>query len=554
MRKWVPLIAVCLGTFMLLIDVTIVNVALPDMAIDLQASFSDLQWVVDIYSLALAAFLLASGSLADALGRRRIYVIGLGVFAVSSLACGLAQNSLQLVIARGSQGVGGAAMFATTVALLNVAYRGRDRGVAWGIWGAVSGAAAGLGVILGGVLVETVSWRWIFFINPPLSLLAIVLAIKVFSDATGVRKVRLDLWGTLTFMIAAGSLTYALIRAGEDGWGDTITRVALGTGSFALLVFALVELASDNPLIDLRLFREKRFLGTTVAAFVISLTAFGYLPLVSIWLQTVLNSSPIQAGLILLPLPVVAFIVAGASGKLFPSLDPRWSVGAGITLIGAGVLGMTLLSTEGSWWPLLPGEVLAGIGVGLVSPALVSTALAAVPPERGGAASGLINTCRQLGFALGVATLGTAFQSRVVESLAAVPVDPGGVAKAIGGGGAAAVIAAFPEGVKEAVAAAIGDAFVTGLDRVFVIAGGIGVVGGIVSFILLSAAPRQSEAFLAPRGYVGRHRFVFPIEGPEPAPEADLPDAEEPGENISASWHVGAGEQELSGSGRHHSP
>ncbi|GHB33702.1 hypothetical protein GCM10010331_21240 [Streptomyces xanthochromogenes] len=243
MRKWWPLTAVCLGAFILLVDVTIVNVALPSMADDLDASFSSLQWVIDGYALALAALLLASGSLADRFGHRRFYVYGLAVFAAASLVCGLAPNAGVLIAARVVQGVGGAAMFATTPALLLGSYQGRDRGTAFGVWGAANGAAAAAGPLLGGLLTEHISWPTIFWVNLPIAAVAIALTLRVVrpdspraSSGHGARS-RIDLPGAAAFTIAAGSLTYGLIRGGESGWTDTVTLATFAVTALALLAF-----------------------------------------------------------------------------------------------------------------------------------------------------------------------------------------------------------------------------------------------------------------------------------------------------------------------------
>src|SRR4051794_2940959 len=220
MRKWYPLLAICLGTFMLLVDVTIVNVALPDMAVDLGTSFASLQWVVDAYALALAAVLMGVGSIADIFGHRRIYIGGLALFAIASLACGVAPNVNVLIAARAVQGIGGAAMFATTFALLNSSYQGRDRGTAYGMWGAVAGASAALGPILGGLLTQGLSWSWIFFVNLPVSVAAIVLSMLVLSGERPTHKMQVDLPGMVTFTVFAGALTFAAIRSSDDSWSS----------------------------------------------------------------------------------------------------------------------------------------------------------------------------------------------------------------------------------------------------------------------------------------------------------------------------------------------
>lgn len=362
MRKWTPLLAVCLGTFMLLIDVTIVNVALPDITRDLEASFSQVQWVIDIYALSLAALMLGAGGLADALGRRRIYLAGLTVFALASVACGLSQDITVLIIGRAVQGIGGAAMFATTVALINVSYSGRDRGTAYGIWGAVAGASAGVGSVIGGVLTDLLSWRWAFWVNLPVSVLAIALSIAVFADAER-RRVRLDVPGMVTFTAAAGLITYAIIEAGESSWTSRTPVVSAVLGLLALAAFVLLERRAEHPLIDLTLLRSPVFTGAVLAAAVLSSAAFGSSALVSIWLQSVVGLSPLQTGLALLPMSVVAFAVAGFLSSRLHGVPVARPIGAGLFLIGCGSLLMLFVRAGSSWTALLAGLLVVGLGV-----------------------------------------------------------------------------------------------------------------------------------------------------------------------------------------------
>jgi MFS family permease len=252
MRKWLPLISICLGNLMLLIDVTIVNVALPDMARDIGTSFSDLQWVIDIYALALAALLLGLGSLSDLVGRKLVYIGGLALFAAGSLTAGLSGDTAVLIAARCVQGIGGAAMFATTIALINSTYRGPDRGVAFGVWGAVNGAAAATGPIIGGLLTQGLSWRWIFFVNLPVSVVAISLGWRVLGRDRHRQGARLDAPGVLAFTLACGAVTLALTRASDNGWGSPTTLGLLGTGALAALAFLSIERRAARPVLSSR--------------------------------------------------------------------------------------------------------------------------------------------------------------------------------------------------------------------------------------------------------------------------------------------------------------
>ncbi|MFC7754147.1 MFS transporter [Tsukamurella soli] len=312
MNKWNPLVASCLGTFMLLIDVTIVTVALPDIAAATHSSFTTLQWVLDAYALVLGALVLGMGALADNIGHKRVYLSGTALFAAASLACGLADSGGVLVAARAVQGVGGAAMFATTIALLHATYSGRDRGVAFGVWGAVSGASAGIGVVLGGVLTQWAGWRWVFMVNLPVSVCAIALSAVAFGETTR-RRVRLDVPGIATFSLTAGALIFGIIRGGEAGWGSAVTVGSLAVAALALAVFAVAESRAAQPMLPLVLLRSPRFVGSLVGALGMNFAAFSGSVLLSIWLQDVLRLSAIGTGCALLPMSVLAFVVAGDS-------------------------------------------------------------------------------------------------------------------------------------------------------------------------------------------------------------------------------------------------
>jgi EmrB/QacA subfamily drug resistance transporter len=413
MRKWLPLVAICLGAFILLVDVTIVNVALPRMADDLNASFSSLQWVIDVYALALAALLMAAGSLADLFGHRRLYVAGLTVFALASLACALSPNAAALITARAVQGVGGAAMFATSAALVSATYAGRDRGVAFGVWGAVNGAAAAAGPIVGGLLTQGFGWQAIFLVNLPIAVAAVALTLKVL-PVGGRGAGRLDVPGALVFTVAAASLTYALIRGGEHGWGDGQSVAAFVLAGVAAVVFVPVELRSAHPMLDLALLRRPAFSGLLAGALLYQLAAFSGLVFISLWLQDVLGLSPVRGGLALMPLAGTAFVVAGAAGRHTHRFAPRVPIGGGMLLIGAGslLLWASVHASSGQT-ALFAGLAVSGVGVGLATPVLVSAAVESVPPARAGMAGAAVNTFRQLGMTLGIALLGAVFSDRV---------------------------------------------------------------------------------------------------------------------------------------------
>jgi EmrB/QacA subfamily drug resistance transporter len=487
MRKWLPLITVCLGTFMLLIDVTIVNVALPDMAGDLKTSFGALQWVVDAYALTLAALVLGTGSIADLIGHRRAYVAGLALFAVSSLVCGLAPNSGALVAARAVQGVGAAAMFATTFALLNSNYTGRERGTAYGMWGAVAGASAAIGPIAGGVLTEEISWRWIFFVNLPVSVIAIALCITVLQDVHAPVRSRVDVPGMATFTLAAAAATYGLIRANEHGWSSPGSWGMLVASAVLLAVFVLAERRSDHAMLDLGLLRNRSFVGILLAGLMLTFAAFSAFTYTSIWLQSVLGLSPIEAGLTGLPLSIAAFVVSAAIGRFLHGSRPGPIIGGGLLFIGGGgVLGAILVHGSATWPALIPGFLVAGIGVGLATPTLGSAAMSAVPVQRGGMAAGAVNTTRQLGFAFGIAALGSVFATRAQGVLGdhSVP-NPSGVAQALAGGQARFILQAAPASVRPALDDALHSAAVSGVQLAFLVSGIVGIVAGFAVLVLV---------------------------------------------------------------------
>jgi len=478
MRKWTPLLAVCLGSFMLLVDVTIVNVALPKMAVDLKASFTSLQWVIDIYAIGLAALLLGTGALADRVGRRLIYVGGLVLFAVSSLTAGLAPNTAVLIAARGVQGLGAAGMFATTIALINASYTGRERGIAFGAWGAVNGAAAAAGPIIGGLLTQGLSWRWIFFVNLPVSVAAVTVSMQSLARDQGTSGARLDLPGVTAFTVAAGSLTYALTRAPVIGWTATATLTLLAAAAVALFIFVVIQLRCSHPIIELGLLRRHAFSGVLVGSLLLAVAAFSYSPFMSLWFQSVRGMSPIGAGLAMVPLSITALVTALLTGRVLHAGSPRILIGGGLALIGVGALLEAHLHAGSSWSAVTLGLLVAGIGVGLASPTVASAALQAVPVHRSGMAAGAVNTMRQLGYALGIAALNAVYQSQISDVLRSRHVTaPEALAVRLVGGQAHAVIAEAPHPARAHLDAAIHAAFASGLNSALLVAGAVGIAG-----------------------------------------------------------------------------
>jgi EmrB/QacA subfamily drug resistance transporter len=414
-RKWWTLIAVSVAIFMLLLDITVVNVALPDIQRSLHSSFSDLQWVVNAYALTLAAFLLTSGSVADLIGRRRVFVTGLVVFTTASAVCGLSTTPLMLNLARAVQGTGGAMMFATALALIAEAFHGKERGTAFGVFGAVTGGAVAVGPVLGGVITSGIGWEWIFFVNVPIGVIAVFIALTRVADSRDPDATGVDWPGLVTFSGSLFLLVYALVQGNEKGWGSTEIVAFLIGAAVLMALFVVVEHRQSRPMLDLALFRRPAFSGASIVAFTLSGSFFAMFLYLTLYIQDVLGYSPLQAGLRFLPSTLLSFVVAPIAGKLSVRVPVRLLLGCGLVLIGIGLLTMTVIDASSSWTALIPGFVLAGAGVGLVNPPLASTAVGVVPAERSGMASGINSTFRQVGIATGIAGLGAVFQHSVTR-------------------------------------------------------------------------------------------------------------------------------------------
>jgi len=409
-RKWWTLIAVCVAIFMLLLDITVVNVALPSIQSSLHSSFQDLQWVVDAYSLTLAAFLLTGGALADLFGRRLLFTIGLVVFTASSAVCGLSSTPLMLNLARGVQGVGGALMFATSLALIAQAFHGRERGTAFGIFGAVTGAAVAAGPLLGGVITSAIGWEWIFFVNVPIGAFAVVLTLTQVAESRDPNAAGVDWAGLVTFSGSLFLLVFALVRGNTLGWGSTEIVAMLSASAVLIVAFVLAERAQKRPMLDLSLFKRPAFVGANLVAFTLSSSAFAMFLYLTLYIQDVLHYSPLQAGLRFLPTTLLMFAVSPLAGRLSVRVPIRLLLGVGLLFVSGGLLAMTAVTPTSGWTVLIPGFVLQGIGVGLINPPLASAAIGVVPPARSGMASGANATFRQVGIATGIAALGAVFQ------------------------------------------------------------------------------------------------------------------------------------------------
>ena len=476
-RKCRTLIIVCVAIFMLLLDITIVNVALPRIQRDLHTSFTDLQWVVDAYSLLLATVMLTAGSLGDLLGRKRVFLSGVALFTIASALCGSATTPLFLNLARGAQGIGGAIMFAVSLALLSQEFHGRERGTAFGIWGATIGAAVAIGPLAGGVLTEGLGWRWIFFVNIPIGIALVFFGMRVLvesRDETG--GGRIDVPGLVTLSIGLFALVLGLLRGNDWGWSSGRV-VALFVGAVVFIVaFTFIELRQEHPMFDPRLFGVPAFAGAQVTAFAISSAMFAQFLFLTLYLQNILGLSPIQTGIRFLPLSVVSFFAAPLSGRLSSTIPIRVLLGVGLALNGVALLLMHGVTTSSHWTTLLAGFIVAGIGIGMVNPALATTAVSVVPPRQAGMAAGANNTFRQVGIATGIAGLGALFQHSIATRV--------------------------PANLVHATASGLGDhgAFIHGLNEIFLVGAYVAFAGAVLAFALVrrrdfvASAPVQAQS------------------------------------------------------------
>jgi EmrB/QacA subfamily drug resistance transporter len=406
-KKWWTLGAVSVGLFMIMLDNTVVNVALPSMRRSLHMSLSELEWVVAGYALTFAAFMLIGGKLADFVGRRLVFMIGLGVFTGASLACGLAPNGGFLIGARIVQGLGGALMNPATLSIIAATFAPRERGRAIGIWAGVSAMALAIGPLVGGLLTEHVNWNWIFFINVPVGLLGL-LAIPFFIDESRdtTAEQRLDVPGLATSALGLFSLTYAFIEANSYGWGSGRIIGAFVVAAAALAAFVLLERHQRAPMLDLSLFRNRTFGGANAAMLFVGLAMFGTFFYVSLYMQNVLHYSPVEAGASFLPMTILIILIAPRAGALTDRVGSRWLVGAGMTLLAVMLFYYTQLGAHESFWAILPGLLIGGFGMGMTMTPVTAAAMSAVSVDKAGVGSAVLNSARQVGGSLGIAVMG----------------------------------------------------------------------------------------------------------------------------------------------------
>ncbi|MDX6424488.1 MAG: hypothetical protein QOI67_1959 [Gaiellaceae bacterium] len=413
-RKWWTLGAVAVGLFMIMLDNTVVNVAVPSIQRDLGVGLSELQWIVTGYALSFAALMLTGGKLADMLGRRRIFVIGIVIFTISSLFCGVAQSGESLIAWRIVQGVGAALMNPATLAIISATFPPRQRGMAIGIWAGVSALALAIGPLVGGLLTQHLSWSWVFFVNVPVGVVGVAASYLLIDESRDMsEEQRLDLAGLVTSGLGLFALTYGLIEANTYGWSSGRIVGSFVAAAVLLGSFVALELRQRLPMLDLTLFRNGTFAGANVVILMVGLAMFGVFFFVSLYMQNILGFSAVQAGAAFLPMTVLIILVAPIAGKLSDRIGSRWLMTAGMTLIGAQLLYYSTLGVHANFWDLLPALLVGGVGMSLTMTPSAAAIIGSVPTDKSGVGSAVMNTMRQIGGSIGVALIGAIIAAKV---------------------------------------------------------------------------------------------------------------------------------------------
>ena len=505
-RKWWTLMAVSVATFMLLLDITVVNTALPSIEQDLGASFTDLQWVVDAYALSLAALVLIAGSLADRLGRRRLFVAGLAIFSVASGLAALSPDATFLNVSRAIQGVGGAVMFAVSLALIAQEFpAGRERGSAMGAYGATIGVAVAIGPLVGGVLTDALGWESVFYLNVPIGIAAIAVTYAKLRETRDPNATRIDWPGVVTFSAALFALVLALLRGNVEGWGSTPIVALFAAAAVLMAAFVAIESRVKEPMLPLALFKRPAFTGVQVAAFAVSGSLFALFLYLTLYLQNYLGLSPLEAGVRYLPITLLAFFVAPVAGALLSRVPARVMLSLGLAGTGVGLLLMGGVHAGDEWTGLLAGFLVAGAGVGLLNPVIADVALSVVPKEQSGMASGINDTFRQVGVAVGIAAWGALFLGRgaseVREVAAGTPAASGArpreLVEAASSGNLDQALGAAPAGARGTVAHAAREGFLAGMNDILLLGGVLALAGSIAALLLVREREIDREPLVA---------------------------------------------------------
>jgi EmrB/QacA subfamily drug resistance transporter len=426
-NPWLVLVLVCLAQFMVILDATIVNVALPSIQADLDMSESGLQWVVNAYALLFGGFLLLGGRAGDLIGRKRVFLAGLVLFTAASLLCALSTGETMLILGRGLQGLGAALVSPAALSIVTTTFReGQERTKALGVWASIAVGGGAVGLVLGGLLVETLSWPWIFFVNVPVGIAAFVVSLRYVPESKDEHMHKsFDVAGAVTVTGGLITLVYAIVRSAESGWGSGEVLGILALSAVLLVGFVLIERRSAEPLVRLSIFSVKTVRGANAAMFVIAAGLFAMFFFNTLYVQRVLGFSPLEAGFAFVPFTAGIIIGAGLSQKLVPALGAREVPLIGAALGSVGLLTFLRLTPDSSYvTDLLPGILLTSIGMGLVFVPITLIATSGVPVDDAGLASGLFNTAQQIGGALGLALLTTLATNKTEDELASLGHPP----------------------------------------------------------------------------------------------------------------------------------
>jgi EmrB/QacA subfamily drug resistance transporter len=469
-RKWFTLAAVSFGLFMIMLDNTVVNVALPSIQRDLNTGLSELEWIVTGYALTFAALMLIGGKVADAYGRRLIFVVGIAVFTLASLWCGLADSGSMLITARIVQGVGAALMNPATLSIIAATFPPRERGTAIGIWAGVSALALAIGPLAGGLITEHLDWSWIFFINVPVGILGIAASFVFIDESRDEKHERLDIPGLATSAVGLFSLTYALIEANTYGWGSPRIVGAFAVAAVALGAFVLLERYQRAPMLPLELFRNRTYTGANTVILLVALAMFGVFFFVSLYMQQILRYSPVQAGAAFLPMTLLIVVVAPLAGRMTDRVGSRAFMTVGMTLLAIQLLYFSRLGSDATYWELLPAMIIGGIGMAATMTPSAAAATRSVPVDKAGVGSAVLNAFRQVGGSIGIALMGAIMAG---QAGGARPAPGAGLSPAERG----LFVARFMDGFKSAL----------------MVAAVIAFAGAIVAFTLVRVHEREES-------------------------------------------------------------
>ncbi len=499
-RRWWTLAAMCFALFMIMLDNTVVNVALPSIQKDLGASLSSLEWTVNAYTLTFAVLLVTGGRLGDILGRRRMFLFGVIVFALSSAAIGLAPNQAWLVAGRAVQGIGAAFMMPATLSIITVTFPPEERGKAIGTWAGVSALALAIGPVVGGALTEYVTWRAIFFLNLPVAVGAVIVTLFAAHESRDeTSRHTIDWPGIAAISTGLTALVLALIEGNSWGWGSPEVVALLVTAAVGLAGFAIVERRVREPMVDFSLFRSSTFLGTNAVAFIVSFAMLAMFFFTALYMQNILGYSAIEAGVRFLPATLMIVLIAPLAGRLTDRIGPRPPMVIGLSLVTIALFLQTRIDIHTGYGLLLPAFILLGIGMALTMSPMSTAAMNAVAAQKAGVASGILSMSRMVGGTFGVAALGALFQhlarNDLSSSLAGTGISAAQQDRLVAGLGTASDAAHLPPTVAQAAH----DAFIHALASGMWLSAGVAAVGVLISLVTISGKPvEQPDAAARP--------------------------------------------------------